>query len=130
MMAFAEDVHLARMIFSKGYFPRSDNRSKGILDIVHSYVCGPMIVAYLGGFLCYVIFIYDFSWKTCIFFMKTEDQVLNRFQEFSAQVENLIEKNINVLRLNNGGEYTSDVFSDFFKEAWIKKDLTVPYNPQ
>jgi hypothetical protein len=89
-----------------------------------------MIVAYLGGFLCYVIFIYDFSWKTCIFFMKTKDQVLNRFQEFSAQVENLIEKNINVLRLNNGGEYTSDVFSDFFKEAGIKKDLTVPYNPQ
>jgi hypothetical protein len=42
---------------AKGSFPRSDNRSKGILDLVHSDVCGPMTVAYLGGFLYYVIFI-------------------------------------------------------------------------
>jgi hypothetical protein len=62
--------------------------------------------------------------------MKTEDEVLDRFQEFSAQVENLIEKKIKVLRLDNGGEYTFDEFSDFFKEVGIKKDLTVPYNPQ
>jgi hypothetical protein len=33
---------------AKGYFPRSDNKSKEILDIVHSDVCGPVIVAYLG----------------------------------------------------------------------------------
>jgi hypothetical protein len=31
---------------AKGSFPRSDNKSKGILDIVNSDVCGPMIVAY------------------------------------------------------------------------------------
>jgi hypothetical protein len=46
---------------AKGYFPRSDNRSKGILDLVHSDVCGPMTVASLGGFMYYVIFIDDFS---------------------------------------------------------------------
>jgi hypothetical protein len=115
---------------AKGSFPRSDDKSKGILDIVHSDVCGPMIVAYLGGYPCYVIFIYDFSGKTWIFFMKTEDEVLDRFQEFSAQVENLVEKKIKVLRLDNGGEYNFDDFSDFCKEAGIKKDSIVPCNPQ
>ena len=62
--------------------------------------------------------------------MKTEDEVLDRFQEFSAQVENLIEKKIKVLRSDNGSEYTSDDFNDFYKEAGIEKDSIVPYNPQ
>jgi hypothetical protein len=35
-----------------------------------------------------------------------------------------------VLRSNNGGEYTSRDFSDFYKEAGIKRELIVPYNPQ
>jgi hypothetical protein len=43
---------------AKGYFPRSGDKSKGILDLVHPYVCGPMTVAYLGGFMYYVVFIY------------------------------------------------------------------------
>jgi transposase InsO family protein len=35
-----------------------------------------------------------------------------------------------VLRSDNGGEYTSKDFSDFCKEAGIKRELIVPYNPQ
>jgi hypothetical protein len=31
------------------FFSSSDNRSKGILDFVHSYLCGPMTVASLSG---------------------------------------------------------------------------------
>jgi transposase InsO family protein len=35
-----------------------------------------------------------------------------------------------VLHLNNGGEYTSTKFDSFCREAWIKRELTIPYNPQ
>ena len=49
---------------------------------------------------------------------------------FKAQVENLSGKRIKILRLDNGGEYTSTEFNDFCKEARIKRELTVPYNPQ
>jgi hypothetical protein len=41
---------------AKGSFPGSDNRSKGILDLVHSDLCGPMIVSSLSGYLYYEIF--------------------------------------------------------------------------
>jgi hypothetical protein len=34
---------------AKEYFLSSDNISKGILDFVHSYLCGPMTVASLSG---------------------------------------------------------------------------------
>jgi len=45
-------------------------------------------------------------------------------------VENQIGKKIKVLRLYNGGDCTSNDFKDFYKEAWIKRELTISYNPQ
>jgi hypothetical protein len=64
---------------TKGPYPSSDSRSKGILDLVHSDICGPMTVSSLGGFLYYVTFIDDFSRKTWIYFIKTKDEVFSRF---------------------------------------------------
>jgi hypothetical protein len=114
----------------KGSFSSSDSRSKGILDLIHTDVCGPMIVASLNGYLYYVLFIDDHSRKTLIYFLKTKDGFLAIFQEFKAQVENLTGRRIKVLRSDNGGEYTSRGFSDFCIEAWIKREYTIPYNPQ
>lgn len=34
------------------------------------------------------------------------------------------------MRSDNGGEFTSNDFNDFCKEAGIKRELTTPYNPQ
>ena len=34
------------------------------------------------------------------------------------------------MRSDNGGEYTSGEFDDFYRKAGIKRELTVPYNPQ
>jgi transposase InsO family protein len=39
-------------------------------------------------------------------------------------------KNIKVLRYDNGGEYTSNEFNEFFVREGIKREVTVPYNPQ
>jgi hypothetical protein len=33
----------------KGSFSNNDNRSKGILDLVHTDLCGPMKIASLSG---------------------------------------------------------------------------------
>jgi hypothetical protein len=91
-----------------------------------------MTVASLSGYLYYVIFIDDYSRKTWIYFLKSKEseEVLDRFQEYKAQVENLTGKKIKTLRSDNGGEYTSKCFSDFCIEAGIKREYTVPYNPQ
>jgi hypothetical protein len=115
---------------AKAAFPSSDSRSKEILDLVHSDVCGPMSVPSSSGYLYYVTFIDDYSRRTWIFFMKTKDEVFSRFREFRALVENQTGKKIKVLRSDNGGEYTSNEFRDFCKEAGIKRELTVPFNPQ
>jgi hypothetical protein len=64
---------------SKAAFPSCKSRSKGILDLIHSYVSGPMSVASMQGALYYVTFIDEFSRKTWIFFMNTKDEVFSRF---------------------------------------------------
>jgi hypothetical protein len=116
--------------YTKTSFPSSDSRAAGILDLIHSDVCGPMSLASLTGSLYYVVFIDDFSQKSWIFFMKTKGQVFSRFQEFKALVENQTGKKIRVLRSDNGGEYTSKAFMDFCAGEGIRRELTVPYNPQ
>jgi hypothetical protein len=49
---------------AKVSFASNGDRSEGILDLVHSDVCGPMFVASLTGSMYYVSFIDDFCQKT------------------------------------------------------------------
>ena len=80
----------------------------------------------------FITYIDDYSQKTWIYFLKSKesDEVLDRFQEFRALVENQSGKKIKVLRSDNGGEYTSGDFIDFCSEAGIKREFTIPSKPQ
>jgi hypothetical protein len=116
--------------FAKASFPSSDSRSAGILDLVHTDVCGPMSRKSLSGCEYYLTFIDDYSRKTWIYFLKAKSEVFARFQEFRALVENQSGKRIKVLRSDNGGEYSSRQFVDFCAQHGIRRQMTVPYNPQ
>ena len=76
--------------YTKTTFPSSDNKSAGVLDLIHLDLCGPMAFVSLRGFEFYVIFIDDYSRKTWNYFLwsKKSKEVLQRFQEFKALVEN------------------------------------------
>ena len=87
-------------------FRKSDTKTKGILELVHSYVCGPIPSTYLSGYVYYVTFIDDYSRKTWFYFLKSKAEVFGKFKEFKALVENLLERKIKTLRSDNGGEYT------------------------
>jgi hypothetical protein len=89
-----------------------------------------MRVKSLGGSLYYVIFIDDYLRKTWLYLLKAKDEVFNKFQEFKAEIENLTSKKIKILRTDNGGEYTYKEFVSFCKSAGIRRELTIPHNPQ
>ena len=114
---------------TKKTFPSSESKAKGILEIIHSDVCGPMSSNSLSGYAYYVSFIDDFSRKTWIYFMKNKDEVFGKFKEFKALIKNHTEKKIKMIRSYNGGEFTSNEFKELCKEAGIKREFSTPYNP-
>jgi transposase InsO family protein len=128
MKVYAMDVNKGRT--SRTLFPKKENKAEGILELIHLDVCGPIPSSSMSGYVYYVSFIDDYSHKTWFYFLKSKDQVFNKFNEFKALIENLSERKIKILRLDNGGEYTSKEFVSFCKDVGIKRDLTAPYNPQ
>ena len=60
----------AKLKNKKKTFPSSESKEKGILEIIHSDVCGPMSSNSLRRYAYYVSFIDDFSRKTWVYFMK------------------------------------------------------------
>ena len=99
----------------KKTFPNSESKAKGILEVIHSDVCGPMSSSSLSGYVYYVSFIDDFSRKTWIYLLKRKDELFSKFKEFKALVENHIENKIKTFRLDNGKEFTSNEFKDLCK---------------
>ena len=51
-------------------FSTSQNNTKGLLDLIHTDVWGPLPVASIGGARYYVAFIDDFSKKVWVYFLK------------------------------------------------------------
>ena len=97
---------------------------------LYTDICGPMSTRALSGDEYFVTFIDDHSRKTWIYFLKTKDEVFDRFRELKALVENTTGKKIKVLHLDNYGEYTDKDFTVFHAMEGIKREWTTPYNPQ
>ena len=77
-------------------FQANDSRAKGILDLIHSDLCGPMSVATLSGFSYFVTIIDDYSRKAWIYFLRSKesDELLDKFKEFKAPVESQTEEEL------------------------------------
>ena len=115
---------------SKKTFPSNDRRSKGILDPIHSDTCGSMLAPSIILCSYYVIFIDEFYKNTWIYFLKFKNETFNKFKDFKELVENETRKCICALRIDNGGEFTSHDFDDFYQEEGIKREFSMSYNPK
>ena len=73
------------------------------------------------GVYIYVLFIDDHSRKSWIYFLKVRSETFDRFKEFKTLIENQTGRHIHILRSDNGGEYESNEFDYFCREAGIKK---------
>jgi transposase InsO family protein len=115
---------------TKKAYSHNNRKFNGILDLIHSDLCGPMTTPSMNDCLYYIIFIDDCSCKTWIYFLKTKDESFNRFQDFKNLVENQIGRHIEVFRTDNGKEFESYKYDELYQASGIKREPTVPYNPQ
>lgn len=96
-------------------------REKVPLEIIHSYLCGPMETPSIGGSFYFLTFIDDCSRKTWVYFIKQKKEVFDLFRQFKNLVEKQSGYYIKVLRTYRGGEYISREFLNFCKDHGIQK---------
>lgn len=111
-------------------FTHTGTRAKGLLELIHSDLCGPMEKSSLGGAKYFLTFIDDFSRKVFVYLLKSKADVLDMFKVFKQLVENQTGKKIKMIRTDNGTEYVGQNFDSFCKQWGIVHQTSNTYTPQ
>lgn len=111
-------------------FPEGGKRPNGLLEMIHSDVCGKMGHPSLNKAEYFVTFVDGYSHYTWVYPLQRKDQVLETFINWKTMVENISGKKLKTFRTDNGGEYTSGKFQEYLKRHGIRHETTVPRNPE
>ncbi|KAH9751443.1 hypothetical protein KPL71_014298 [Citrus sinensis] len=115
---------------SRVKFGTANHDTREILEYVHSDVLGPTKTTSIGGSHYFVTFVDYFSKRVWVYTMRVKDEVLEIFVKWKKLVETQIGRKIKVLRSDNEGEYTSDLFLQVCQNEGIKRHFTVRHTPQ
>jgi hypothetical protein len=63
-------------------------RSVGILEIIHTDICGPFPIKFVDGYNSFITFTDDFSRYGYIYLIKEWSEALDKFKIFKVEVEN------------------------------------------
>lgn len=117
----------------KGKNPRllfngTGNGPTNSLRLVHSNFCSPIEIKSGDGYM--LNFINDYLHKTFVYFIRSKEEVVSKFEEFKNDVE--IETGESIRR-NNGSEYCNTKLRKLLYKV-VQKGIhhqgTVPYTPQ
>ncbi|KAL0434657.1 UNVERIFIED_CONTAM: hypothetical protein Sradi_0173600 [Sesamum radiatum] len=72
--------------------------AKGLLDLVHIDVCGPLSIPARGGFSYFITFTDDHSRYGYVYLMRYKSETFGRFKEYRLEVENQTNRKIKALR--------------------------------
>ncbi|KAL0394995.1 UNVERIFIED_CONTAM: Retrovirus-related Pol polyprotein from transposon TNT 1-94 [Sesamum latifolium] len=91
--------------------------ANGLLDLVHTDVCGPLSVPDRGGFSYFITFTDDHSRYGYVYLMRYKSEAFGRFKEYRLEVENQTNRKIKALRSDRGGEYLIELPPSFWGHA-------------
>ena len=111
-------------------FPISNFQALKPLELMHSDVWGPTPVTSLNDFQYYILFVDEYSKFTWLYLLKHKFDLLDIFKFFKAIVENQLDSKIKVLRIDNGGEFTSNAFKNFCSTHGLIHQFSCPHTPQ
>jgi len=115
------------------------NRSQGILEIIHTGICGPFNIKSVDGFDLFITFTDDCSRFGYIYPMKERAEALDKFKLFKTEVENQHDRKIKIVISDRGGEYYGrhmpygqipGPFAKFLQKNGIKAQYSAPGEPQ
>ncbi|PKU82134.1 Retrovirus-related Pol polyprotein from transposon TNT 1-94 [Dendrobium catenatum] len=113
----------------KSFANEASFRAKKPLKLIHTDVCRPITPASFGKHRYFLTFIYDYSRKTLVYFLKEKLEAFIMFKKFKASTEKENGFLIKSIRSNRGGEFTSKVFKKYYEKHGIRHQLTAPFSP-
>ena len=109
----------------KHHFPATETKTKQVLELIHTDLCGPSPTVSKNGYRYYISFIDDYSIYTWIYPLKLKSEAFEVFKLFKIQVENQFNTQIKMLQSDWGGEYR--VFNEFLNQNGILFRHSCPY---
>ncbi|KAM1649269.1 hypothetical protein ACFX14_010564 [Malus domestica] len=80
-------------------------RSKQLLEIIHTDICGPFPTQTIEGYKYFITFIDDFSRYCYLYLISEKSKALEVFKIYKKEVENQLELKIKIVRSDRDGEY-------------------------
>ena len=111
-------------------FSEKGKHASGLLDLIHSDICGPVSTHDRRGFVYFITLIDDHSRYGYLYLIKYKFEAFERFKAFKYEVNKQLGTSIRTLRLDQGGEYLNQEFQDYLRDNGILSHWTPPYMPQ
>jgi transposase InsO family protein len=112
--------------FDKG----KSHKNYATLDLIHSDLMGPFPHPSINKERFILIFVYDFSCFTWIYFLRKKSEVFQHLKDIKGLVETQSGNKIKVLRTDNRGDYVNHEIHNIFHEVGIQLQHKVPYTLQ
>ena len=111
--------------YVKKKIKKDAKQSAGILEIVHTDICGSFSVKSVDGYDSFITFTDDYSCYGYIYPIKERSEALNKFKIFKDEVENQHNLKIKIVRSDHGGSTTVDIphmakFLDLLQSSYRK----------
>jgi transposase InsO family protein len=111
-------------------FNAAEPKTKAPLELLHMDVCGPLAEQSMGGFNYFATTLDDYSGLSSVALLRRKSDVYTHTVDTITLWENQTGKTVKAIRTDNGGEYLSRQFQDYFADKGILHQTTVPYTPQ
>lgn len=110
-------------------FPTSVSRALGIFDLLHMDVWGPYRVATHSGFRFFLTIVDDHSRICWLYLMKLKSDVFSILKSFLKLVHIQFNKNVKIIRTDNGAEFFNNECDSLLKSLGIVHESSCPYTP-
>jgi transposase InsO family protein len=100
------------------------------LEILHTDLVRPTTTYGLKGERYFILLVDDYTRMTTICFLKNKSEDFEKFKIYKEMVENEMDSRIKCLRSDNGGDFTSNEFMDYYNSHGIKRHFFVATTPQ
>ena len=104
---------------TKRPFNAKGNRTKDLLELVHSDVCVSMSIQARGGYEYFITFTNDYSRFGYVYLMKWKSEGFEKFKEFRVEVKNQLGKCINAIQFDHDDKYLLGDFKDYLTKNGI-----------